>query len=665
MQLPKFSNSTPWISMILSKIKGNFVTFLRFNSFSTSFKPSFPFINSYDASKLLSNYFKAGRIKEAEKLFDQISQRNIVLWSILIHGYSINGHHIKSMESYSQMRKSYLFPNSFTVVGLLVGIQGSENFVLGQSIHGLILKCGLDFDLVVCTAMLNTYAKCGNISDSYKLFMEMENPGLVSCNAMIVGFVNNELFEEAILLFNKLRKSGLVPNVATALSIIQGCVGLDLRNLCESIHGLIVKFGLDLDIRVNNSVLDMYSCLMDLDAATKIFERMEHKDVISWTTMMGILVNLEFATEALELFCKMKSSGVTCDAIVVMNLVSACAILGDLRKGKQIHAQAVVCGFVSELPLVNSIMTMYSKCGDVNSSRTLFDQSNQKSLVSWAAIISGYAQNGFSIEALNLFSKLRLEGCYHPDSVMLMSALTASCDIAAFELCQQLHCCSFEAGFSSYRSVQNTLISAYSKCGSIDLAYFVFKEMGYLKDVVSWNAIINGYGINGHAETALALFYEMRKGAEDADSATYLSILNACSHAGLINDALIIFNKMVEDDKIRPSQEHYGCIIDLLARAGCLSDASTFSQIGIGPNAWRALLSGCVLHGNVELAEFASRKVFELEPRESDQMVLLSNVYASVGRFQDAEALRLCMQKKASIKNPGVSLLCRNQYGDG
>ncbi|OMO74478.1 hypothetical protein CCACVL1_16669 [Corchorus capsularis] len=236
--------------------------------------------------------------------------------------------------------------------------------------------------------------------------------------------------------------------------------------------------------------------------------------------------------------------------------------------------------------------------------------------------------------------------------------------MAAFELCQQLHCCSLKAGFSSYRSVQNTLISAYSKCGNMDLAYLVFKDMGYLKTTVSWNAIINGYGINGEGETALALYHEMRKGMEDADSATYLSILNACSHAGLINDGLMIFNKMVEDDKIRPSQEHYGCIIDLLARAGCLTDASGFlSQLKIGPNAWRALLSGCALHGNVELAEFVAKKVFEMEPRESDHIVLLSNVYASVGRFKDAETLRLGMQKKAVIKNAGVSLLCKYDSG--
>ncbi|OMO92797.1 hypothetical protein COLO4_17314 [Corchorus olitorius] len=639
---------------------------LHFCNFSTSLKPPYSCVNSYIPFKLLSDHFKAGRIEEAEKLFDQIPERNVVLWSIVIHGYSINGYQTKSMESYSHMRKSGLFPNSFTVVGLLVGIQGLQGYVLGQSIHGLILKFGFDFDLVVCTAMFNAYAKCGNISDSYKLFEGLEHPGLISCNAMIAGFVNNELFEEAVLLFKKLRQSGLVPNVATALSIIQACVGLNLRIVCESIHVLIFKLGLDSDIRVNNSALDMYSHLMDLDAATKIFEGMQHRDVISWTTMMGLLINLEYATDALELFYKMKGSSVSYDAIVFMNLVSVCAILGDLRKGKQIHAQTVVCGFVAQLPLVNSIITMYSKCGDMDSSRSLFDQSTEKSLVSWAAIISGYVQNGYSREALNLFLKFRLEGYYQFDSVMLISALAAASDVVAFELCQQLHCCSFKAGFSSYRSVQNTLISAYSKCGNMELAYLVFKEMGYLKTTVSWNAIINGYGINGQGETALALYHEMRKGMEDADSATYLSILNACSHAGLINDGLMIFNKMVEDDKIRPSQEHYGCIIDLLARAGCLSDASGFiSQLGIGPNAWRALLSGCALHGNVELAEFVARKVFEMEPRESDHIVLLSNVYASVGRFKDAEALRLSMQKKAVIKNPGVSLLCKIPYDSG
>nr|POE94192.1 pentatricopeptide repeat-containing protein dot4, chloroplastic [Quercus suber] len=364
----------------------------------------------------------------------------------------------------------------------------------------------------------------------------------------------------------------------------------------------------------------------------------------------------------------MRDSGISHDTVVIMNLISACAIIGDLKRGRKVHAQAVVCGFGSELTLVNSLITMYSKCGDLNSSRTVFDQTSQKSLVSWTAMILGYAQNGHPRKALNLLVEVRLEENFFLDPTMLVGALTASGGLAALELCQQLHCFAFEAGVSSHRQVQNSLISTYSKCGTVELAHTVFKEMGYLQDIISWNAIINGYGINGDGDTALALYYEMRSCGEGPDSATYQSILSACSHAGLVDNGLMIFNQMVEENRIRPSQEHYGCVVDLLSRAGCLPDAIGFASKfldGTGPDVWRALLSGCLLHGNVGLAELAASRIFEQDPEGSDQVVLLSNVYASVGRFQEAESLRSSLKKKGLLKNPGISLLNGIPYDSG
>ncbi|KAI9180125.1 hypothetical protein LWI28_001486 [Acer negundo] len=309
---------------------------------------------------------------------------------------------------------------------------------------------------------------------------------------------------------------------------------------------------------------------------------------------------------------------------------------------------------------------MYSKCGDLDASRAVFNQTTTKSLVSWTAMISGCVQNGCAKEALNLLIKARKEKKYSMDSIMLVSALIACGELAALEICQQLHCYSFQVGFPQYRPVQNSLISTYSKCGNVDLAYVVFKEMGFLQDVVSWNAIISGHGINGQGETALTLYRKMRKCGENPDSATYSCILSACSHAGLIDDGLVIFKQLVEENKVSPSREHYGCIIDLLARAGHLSDASWIAgkiSKGMGTDFWRALLNGCVLHGNVKLAELVATKMIELDPEESDQVVLLSNVYALVGRFQDAAALRSSMQKKGLIKNPGISFLISSSSG--
>ncbi|KAL5561184.1 hypothetical protein UlMin_030931 [Ulmus minor] len=551
------------------------------------------------------------------------------------------------------MRKLGLVPNSFTIVGLLVGT------LVPQSIHGLILKSGLEFDLIVGTALLDRYAKCGNIIDSYKFFERLNPPSLVSCNALVAGFIYNELHEEAVSLFNRFRKFGLVPNVATALSLIQGSVNLGLRKLCESVHGLLVKFGLITDLSVNNSVLDMYSSLMDFSAATRIFDTMECKDVISWTTMIGLLVRLDNAREALNIFGKMKDSGIKCDIVVAMNLCSACAILGDLKKGKQIHAHAVSSGFGSELVFANSLISIYSKCGDLASSKAVFHQTTRKSLVSWTAMITAYLLNGCPLEALDLLNEARIEDNFCLDSIMLVSSLTAAGELASLELCMQLHCYAFQVGFHRYRSVQNSLISTYSKCGYVELAHNVFKEMYDLRDIVSWNAILYGCGINGQGEIALALYHEMRNCREDPDGTTYLCILNACSHAGLVDEGLMLFHQMLEDGKVKLREEHYGSLVDLLSRAGWLPDARGLASKlweAAGPNALRALLRGC-LHGNVELAEHAARRLFEQDPKESGQAVLLSNIYASVGRFQDAEEVRWSLKKDGLTKNPGISSL--------
>ncbi|ESR44806.1 hypothetical protein CICLE_v10003258mg, partial [Citrus x clementina] len=548
------------------------------------------FIDPCNSSKLLSNYVKSGKIIEAKNLFDEIPEKNAVSWSIVIHGYSIKGFHEKSMKALSH----------------------------AQFFHYSWCSC--------CGSRLEKLGTCeiyswtngeiwGNVFYSYKLFEGLKNPCVVSCNAIVAGFISNKLFEQAVLLFNFFRGSSLVPNAVTMLTVIRGYAAPGSRALCELIHCLTIKLGLILDISVTNSVLDMYSCLMDLDAAIQIFREMECKDIVSWTRMTSLFVDFEY-------------SRIICDTVALLNLISANAILGDLKRGKQLRAQVVLGGLQLELCLSNSIIAIYSKCGDLDSSRSGFNQITEKSLVSWTAVILGYVQNGCAREALDLLIKMRQEKTDSVDSIMLVSILTVSGQLAALEICLQLHCLAFEAGFSWYRSVQNSLILSYSKCGNVDLAYIVFEEMGFLQDFVSWNAIINGYGVNGHGETALALYHTMTESREVPDNSTYLSILNACSHAGLTNDGLVIFNPMIEENKVKRSQEHYGCVVDLLARVGCYQ-----MQVGL-----------------------LQKKVSELAPGESGQVLLLSNVYASVGRFQDAEALRSGLQKKWIIKIPGLAL---------
>ncbi|GMH29333.1 hypothetical protein Nepgr_031176 [Nepenthes gracilis] len=620
-----------------------------------------PYTNPYSCCKLLRSYFELGEIRRAQKLFDEIPQRNIFAWSIMIHGYAKNGLYNQSFELFSSMRQLGLSPNSFTIVGTLVSVAGLRELQLAQSIHVLVVKYGLQSNPVVATAMLDSYGRCGDVFSSYGLFKSINNPGLVSCNALLSVLIINELFEDAVRMFNKFRRRDLVPSSATMLSVIHGCLSMDLKNLCESIHSLVVKFGLVADLPVSNSVLDMYSHLRDLDSAKKVFNRIEYKDVISWTTMMGLLNDLECPSEALKLFHQMRDFGVTYDVVTIVNLVATCTILLDLRIGKQVHAQAIASGCGSKLTVLNSITTMYAKCGDLDDSRAVFDQTAQKSLVSWSAIISGCAHNGHTQQALDLIIRLRTEEKGWFDSVILVGALRAAGELAFFDLCHQFHSLALRAGFPRYRSVMNSLISAYSKCGNVELAHHVFNEMGDdLRNVVSWNAILNGLGMNGHGRTAVGLFHEMPNHHKHCDSATYVSVLSACSHSGLVDEGLKIIDQMVEEKRFILTREHFGCVIDLLARAGCLSDLSHFTSkfpAEMGRNAWRALLSGCLLHGNMVLAEVAAERIIDLDPEDSCLSVLLSNTFASFGRFQDAEALRMSIGKKGLMKHPGISFL--------
>ncbi|OWM80405.1 hypothetical protein CDL15_Pgr019685 [Punica granatum] len=618
----------------------------------SSFKP-------YESTKILSSHFKLGNVASAQHLFDEMPEKGLVSWSIMIHGYARNGHHAKSVELFSDMRGLGLVPNTFTMVGVLVSAAGLGNLSLARCVHGLVLKYGQEQDPIVGTALLNSYARCGSAFDSCRVFEGIKNPTLISSNAFITGLVHNGLLEDAVLLFNRFRRIGMLPGPVTMLSLIKACGGLGSQRLCEAAHGLIEKIGLSFNLPVENSVLDMYSSLLDVNSATKMFFMMRSRDTISWSIMMSLLVHLERASDALSLFHEMRNKKVASDALVIVNLISSCAILGDAIRGRQIHAHAIVKGHTAEVPVLNSLITMYSKCGDLGSSRTVFDRLEEKTSVSWAAIISGYEEQGCPNEALNLFTNARQEKNFTLDSVVLLAALGASSEVASLELCMQLHCLALRTALSMHRLVKNSLISAYSKSGNMELAFGVFNEMGsFLCDIVSWNAVLNGYAINSCSEKAISFYNEMREAGINPDGATYTIVFSACSRAGLVDEGLIIFNQMMEESRVELRQEHYGCLVDLLARAGNLADAVGLANKFLdkaGPSVWKALLRGCTLHQNVELGELAARRLSETQEKEPDFTVMLSNFYALLGRFEDAEVLRSTLGKKGLSKSPAIS----------
>uniref|UniRef100_J3L720 RRM domain-containing protein n=1 Tax=Oryza brachyantha TaxID=4533 RepID=J3L720_ORYBR len=600
---------------------------------------------------------RSGRPQPRQTL-DETPVRDVVACSAAIYRHAKSGLFGDAVKLFVGMMRAGVSPNSFTLVSALLAAAGMGDMVLSECIHGWAMKSRLESNPFVRTALLDSYAKCGCPMKSWALFGEMRDPGIVTWNALISGLVQNDLFEEALLVFKRLLFSfGPVHNVVTMISIAQAYAGCGDLGSCESAHAYSIKIGLDSNVSATNSILGMYLSFGSLAIGRDIFQKITVSDVVSWTMMMGFLLGEAQAIEVIRLFVQMRSSGIVPDRVAMVTVAQACANLGDGRIGKLVHNQIVIRGFSGELPAVNSLITMYAKCEDLSSARMLFDGTMEKSLVSWTAMVSAYVENGYALEGMHLFAKMRHEDCFMIDSVTLVTLLLACYEIAYFELCIQLHVYCYKSGLCLYKPVLNTLIAVYGKCGYATLARKMFDEM-ISRNIVSWNTMILSYGINGQGEKAVALFNEMDKSNEDRDSVTYLNTLLACSHSGLVDDGMLIFRRMIDEKGINPCPEHVGCIVDMLARAGRLDEAAevaSLTQNKIGSDAWKALMGGGHLHGDMELTKVAAEKVLALESFDYGHVVLLSNAYASSGKYTAAESVRSCYTKRNKKKTLGLS----------
>ncbi|ERM97726.1 hypothetical protein AMTR_s00121p00121190 [Amborella trichopoda] len=588
-------------------------------------------------------------------------KRNVVSWTVLITRYVRSGGYSDALWLFSLMQVSGVSPNSFTGVCLLSACTGLGDIWLGRCVHGVLLKSGIEeVHPYVGTSLIHMYAKCFDIDGACRVFHAMSEPGFVTWNAMLSGLVHNRLFRDALRFFSQ---GTCVPNSVTMLIMASLSNELDSFGLCRCLHGFVVQIGLERDVSVSNSLLDMYTNFGDIDTACLIFERMAIRDLVTWTTMMGAYVLAGHALEALYLFPKAKASGIAPDVVSMVNLLAACGILGNLNCVKLIHSQVNTHGFGFYIPLGNSLIAAYSKCRDMDSAKMVFNIMQEKSLVSWTAMISGYVHNGQAAEALWVLHQMVQTKDVDLDSVTLANVLAACSDLASLELCKQLHGFCIRGAFLLDHSVHNALIATYAKCGDARHANIVFDEISGI-DTVSLNTIISGLGINGHGEAAITMFKAMLHDMNaKPDIITYLSVLAACSHSGLVKEGLMIFGRMIQ--VLEPNSEHCACIVDMLARAGQLGEAREI-MYGISGepslSAWGALLGGCRLSGEVGLAQFVGEQLLELRVDDDDDVcghvVVLCNVYASAGMFEEAERLRKKLKERGLAKSPGRSLIC-------
>ncbi|OVA02841.1 Pentatricopeptide repeat [Macleaya cordata] len=394
-----------------------------------------------------------------------------------------------------------------------------------------------------------------------------------------------------------------------------------------------------------------------MDYACSIFRNIDDPGVFEFNTMIRGYIKDRNSQEAILLYKEMHQRGIKPDNFTYPALLKACSYLSAIREGLQIHGHVFKFGFESDVFVQNSLINMYGKCGEIKLCCRVFEKMDQISVASWSALLASHTKLGLWRECLRLFGEMSSEGFWRADESTLVSVLSSCTHLGALDLGRSIH------GFLSRNIsdlnviVQTSLIDMYVKCGSIEKGLILFQNMPK-KNQLSYTVIISGLAIHGRAEEALKIFQNMLKEGLDPDEIVYVGVLTACSHGGLVDEGRKFFDKMRFEHQIEPTIQHYGCMVDLISRAGKIDEAfELIKSMPKKPNdvIWRSLLSSCKVHQDFEFAEIASRNLFELDPQNTSDYVLLSNIYAKAHRWEDAAKTRKDMVNKGLNQIPGCS----------
>eukprot|EP01018_Ginkgo_biloba_P020809 Gb_00201 [translate_table: standard] len=615
-------------------------------------------LDVFVGAALIDMYVKCGRIDIAREWFDKMSKRDVVLWNAMIVGYAQNGDANEILTLFNQMQLAGMVPDSVTIVSVLQVCADLGALQQGKWINDYIIQSGFEFDVFVGTALIDMYSKCGSIDTARQSFGKLSKKDVASWTAMIAGYAQNGYANEALILLNQMQLLDLKPNSVTIVSVLPACAQLVALQQGKSIHGYIIKSGLDPDVSVGTALIDMYAKCKRLDFAYQVFDNMFRRNVISWNAMIAGYAQNGYAKEALSLFYQMQVANMMPDPFTMVSVLQACAHLGAMQQGKWIHDYIIQSGFELDAFVGTALIDFYAKCGKIEIARQLFDSLSKRNDISWNAMIVGYAQNGYGNKALTLFNEMQLADM-QLDVVTVVSVLSACAHLAALQQGMCIHGYIIRNGFESDAFVGTALVDMYAKCGVVKIARNMFDKIPE-RNVSAWNAMIAGYGMHGHGEDALGIFSQMQHESIKPDHVTFISVLSACSHAGLVHEGYECFDCMSRDYCITPRMEHYACMVDLLGRSGRLDEAEDFiGSMPLEPDAsvWGSLLGACRNHCNIELGERVAEHLFDLEPENAGYYVLLSNIYASSGRWNEVAKVRAMMKDRGLEKTPGQSLI--------
>ncbi|XVE64366.1 hypothetical protein DITRI_Ditri07aG0095100 [Diplodiscus trichospermus] len=616
-------------------------------------------------NSLISLYSKSGDWAEAHKIFEIMgNKRDLVSWSAMISCFANNKMEFEAILAFLDMLENGFYPNEYCFTAVIRACSKAEFFSIGEIMLGFLVKSGyLHSDTNVGCALIDMFVK-GNsdLESALKVFDKMTDRNVVAWTLMITRCTQLGYPRDAIDLFLDMVLRGYVPDRFTLSGIISACTELESESLLlgKQLHSWVIRSGFALDVCIGCSLVDMYAkCTVDgsLDDARRVFDRLENHNVMSWTAIITGHVQCGGRDkEAVELFCKMMESPVLPNHFTFSSVLKACGNLSDSHIGEQFYAHSVKYGFASDDCVGNSLVSMYAKSGRMDNAQKAFESLFEKNLVSYNTIVNAYAKNFNSEGAFELFHEITDTGI-EVNAFTFASLLSGAANVGAIGKGEQIHARLLKSGFQSNQHISNALISMYARCGHIDAAFQVFNEMSD-RNVISWTSMITGFAKHGFATRALEIFHKMLEAGIRPNDITYIAVLSACSHAGLVSEGWEIFKSMHEKHGIAPRMEHYACMVDLLGRSGSLREAIEFiNKMPCTPDAlvWRTFLGACRIHHDKELGQHAAKMILQQDPHDAAAYILLSNLYASAGQWEDVAQIRKNMKERNLIKEAGCS----------
>ncbi|CAL0304683.1 unnamed protein product [Lupinus luteus] len=542
--------------------------------------------------------------------------------------------------------------------------------------------------------VLRSYALSStNILKANLVFHQIQRPTLSLWNLIIRGWSLSHQPIQAIHIYHQMyTQQALVGNNLTYPFLFKACARVLDFSSGKIAHARVLKLGFDSFVVVSNSLIHMYCCFGDLGFARKVFDGMPERDLVSWNSLICGYSQCKMFREVLGAFEAMKVAGVKCDAVTMVKVVLACCFLDEWGVADVVVMYIEENEVKIDVYLGNTLIDMYGQRGMVNQAREVFDRMQQRNIVSWNAMIMGYgkvgnlvaAQELFDVmpqrdvitwtsmltgysqakqfsEAVSLFKEM-MEAKVKPDEITVASVLSACAHLGSLDVGEAVHHYIRKYDVKADVYVGNALIDMYCKCGVVEKALEVFKDMKK-KDSVSWNSVIAGLAVNGFADSALDYYLQMLREGFKPSHGAFVGILLACAHAGLVDKGLEYFESMEKVYGLKPEMKHYGCVVDLLSRSGNLQRAYEFiKNMPIAPDVivWRILLSASQVHGNIRFAEIATKKLLELDPSNSSNYVLSSHTYAGSNRWEDVIRMRGLMEDSNVQKPTGSSSIETN-----